>query len=154
MKRQIVIEIISFLFIVLFVYAALMKLLDVEKFTAQLGQSPMLMPFANWIAWLVPSIELAIAGLLAVARLRIIGLYSAFTLMVIFTVYVGIILTYVESVPCSCGGILEKMGWTEHLIFNIVFVIFSVIGVALKNKQSNKHDQSTEIPEHRYSTYF
>jgi uncharacterized membrane protein YphA (DoxX/SURF4 family) len=138
MKKQIIIEIISFLFILLFVYAALMKLRDVEQFVAQLGQSPLLMAFANWIAWVVPIVELIVAGMLIFSRFRLIGLYASFTLMVMFTVYIIVILTYADQVPCSCGGILEKMGWTEHLIFNIGFVLLALTGVILLTKQEDE----------------
>ena len=138
MKKQIVIEIISFLFILLFVYAALMKLLDVEKFTVQLGQSPLLMAFAPLIAWVVPIIELIVAALLIFSRFRLVGLYASFTLMVMFTVYIIIVLNLASHVPCSCGGILEDMNWTQHLIFNIWFVLLSVAGITLMDKQEKE----------------
>jgi uncharacterized membrane protein YphA (DoxX/SURF4 family) len=134
MKKQIVIEIICFLFILLFVYASLMKLMDVEKFQVQLEQSPLLMSFASWLSWLVPVIELFIAGFLIPMRFRVVALFASFFLMVMFSTYIGIILTYGGHIPCSCGGILEKMGWTEHLIFNIAFVLLAVVGIILSEK--------------------
>lgn len=135
MKRPLVIEIICFLFILLFVYAALMKLLDVEKFTVQLGQSPLLMAFAPLVAWVVPVTELIIAALLIFSRTRLVGLYAAFTIMVMFTMYIIVILAFASHVPCSCGGILEKMGWTAHLIFNVGFVLLAVVGLALQSSK-------------------
>jgi len=45
--------------------------------------------------------------------------------MLMFTSYIIVILNYSSFVPCSCGGILEKIGWKEHLIFNIVFTILA-----------------------------
>jgi uncharacterized membrane protein YphA (DoxX/SURF4 family) len=138
MKRVIFIEVISFLFILLFVYASLMKLKDVEQFVVQLGQSPLLMPFADWIAWVVPSLELVIAALLIFRRSRLIGLIASFTLMVMFTAYIIVILNFAEHVPCSCGGILEKMGWTEHLIFNIGFVLLALTGVILLAREGEE----------------
>ena len=134
MKRVIFVEIISFLFILLFVYASLMKLMDVEQFVAQLGQSPLLMPFADFTSWFIPSVELAVAALLIFRKTRLVGLIGSFTLMVMFTAYVVVILSFASHVPCSCGGILEKMGWTEHLVFNGVFVLLSVWGVYLQAK--------------------
>lgn len=147
MKKAIVIEIICFLFILLFIYAALMKLLDVEKFTVQLGQSPLLMAFAGWIAWVVPITELIVATMLIFSRFRLIGLYASFTLMTMFTVYIIVILTYAQHVPCSCGGILEDMGWTEHLIFNTGFVLLAIIGIVLINKQE-KQELETDSKIH------
>lgn len=136
MKRALIVEIVCFLFILLFVYAALMKLLDVEKFTVQLGQSPLLMAFAPVVAWVVPLVELIIAIMLIFQRTRLLGLIASFTIMVMFTMYIAIILTFASHVPCSCGGILEKMGWTEHLIFNIAFVVLAIIGITLLNKEN------------------
>jgi len=142
MKKQIVIEIISFLFILLFVYAAMMKLLDVEKFTVQLGQSPLLMAFAPQFAWGVPILELLIAAMLIFSRTRLVGLYASFTLMVMFTVYIIIILNFAAHVPCSCGGILEDMNWTEHLTFNIGFVVLSIVGTVLMGRPSEARANS------------
>ena len=53
-----------------------------------------------------------------------------------FTVYIYLILNYSDFVPCSCGGILEKLGWTEHLIFNGICVIMGVVAIirTVKNR--------------------
>lgn len=131
-KKKIALEIICFLFILLFTYAAVTKLMDYQKFTVQIGQSPMLTPFANWLAWVVPTSELIIAVMLSVNRFRLIGLYVAFTLMVMFTAYIVAILQFSETIPCSCGGVLESLGWTEHLIFNIGFVVMAMGGILLR----------------------
>ncbi|WP_035759930.1 DoxX family protein [Flavobacterium tegetincola] len=127
--KSIVTEIIVLLYVLLFVYAAVSKLLDFENFQVQLGQSPLLSAFAGWLSWLVPISELFIAGLLLVRRTRLYGLYLSFLLMVFFTTYIFTILNYSESIPCSCGGILERMDWNEHLWFNVFFVALSVLGL-------------------------
>src|SRR5690606_12191987 len=38
---------------------------------------------------------------------------------------------YSDFIPCSCGGVLEKMGWTEHLVFNISFIVLAFVGILL-----------------------
>ncbi|MFW0739952.1 MauE/DoxX family redox-associated membrane protein [Flavobacterium sp. T12S277] len=129
--KYIFIEVISFLYVVLFVYAAVSKLLDFENFRVQLGQSPLLSAFAGVIAWMVPMLELFIALLIVSKRWRIIGLFGALGLMIMFTAYIFIILNYSSFVPCSCGGILEKLGWTEHLFFNLVFIMLAAAGILL-----------------------
>ncbi len=129
--NRILVKTIGVLFIVLFVYAATSKLLDYETFTVQLAQSPLLSAYAGMIAWFVPSIEIAIALLLTIPRFRILALYAAFTLMVMFTAYIYIILNFSDFIPCSCGGVLEKLSWTQHLIFNIVFVFLAVGAIFL-----------------------
>jgi hypothetical protein len=132
MKRRIVIEIIVFLFVVLFLYASFNKLLDYQKFSVQIGQSPLLTGFGNTLPWMVIAAEIIITVILVVPRLRLIGFFAAFSLMTMFTAYIVAILNFSDYVPCSCGGVLEKLGWTEHLIFNSVFVLLGLIGIVLE----------------------
>jgi hypothetical protein len=132
MKKAIVVEILAFLFMLLFFYAAINKILDYQKFTVQIGQSPLLTGFGGSIPWLVISTEILISFLLILPRLRLIGFFAAFSLMTMFTTYIWVILNFSSSVPCSCGGILEKLGWTEHLVFNSVFVALGVVGIVLQ----------------------
>lgn len=127
--KSIILEIICLLYVLLFVYAAVSKLLDFENFQVQLGQSPLLSAFAGWVAVAVPVGELAIAGLLAYPPFRFKALVGSYMLMTMFTVYIYLILNYSAFIPCSCGGILEKMNWDQHLVFNIVFMALAVVGL-------------------------
>ena len=138
MKQKIVVETIAFLFIVLFVYAAVTKLMDYEKFSIQLGQSPMLTAFAHWLAWIVPGIEILISVCLAIPLLRLYAFYSAFSLMVMFTAYIIAILNFSTYIPCSCGGVLERLTWQEHLVFNLVFVVLAAAGVILLTSKAER----------------
>jgi hypothetical protein len=124
----------------LFVYAAANKVLDFQNFTQQLGQSPLLSAFAEQLAWVVPTVELMIVAFLIIPKFRYIAFVAAFVLMLMFTIYIYIILNHSVFVPCSCGGILEKLTWKEHLIFNIVFVVLAAIAVGfqIQEKKINK----------------
>lgn len=126
-SKQIAVEIISILLIILFIYSALSKLLEFQNFQAQLGQSPLLSAYTGFISYSVLTVEFVIAILLAIHRTRFIGLLASFTLMLMFTAYIIVILNYSSFVPCSCGGILEKLGWKEHLIFNIGFTVLAAL---------------------------
>lgn len=129
MTRKITVDIVVFLYILLFVYAALTKLLDYQKFVVQLGQSPILTHYAVLLAWAVPFLELVISTLLIIPRTRLTGLYAAFSLMVMFTTYIVLASRFSDYVPCSCGGVLEGMTWTQHLIFNAVFVLLGLAAI-------------------------
>lgn len=111
-------QIVIYFFIILFVYAAVSKLTDFENFQVQIAQSPLLSAFATPIAYGVVLGELAIALMLCFTKSRLLGLYLFLGFMTAFTVYIFLILNYSPFVPCSCGGVLEKMGWWEHLWFN------------------------------------
>lgn len=129
--RNIIVEIITALFILLFVYAAVSKFIDHQRFTAQIRQTPFLKTFAVWIAWVIPIVEIVISIMLAIPRLRSYGLYSSFSLMLLFTSYIIVITKFSSYIPCSCGGVLEKMSWNQHLVFNIFFTFIAVIGIWL-----------------------
>lgn len=136
-NKSYIVQVICLLFVLLFVYAAVSKLLDFENFQVQLGQSPLISAFASWIVWLLPLLELLIAVLLMIPKVRTIALFGAFNLMVMFTAYIYIVLNHSSFVPCSCGGILEKMSWRVHLVFNIFFVFLACWAILLDSK-SNK----------------
>jgi uncharacterized membrane protein YphA (DoxX/SURF4 family) len=146
MKRNIIIEIIAFLFVLLFLYAAMNKILDYQKFTVQIGQSPLLTGFGSSIPWLVITFEVLISILLVLPRLRLVGFFASFSLMTMFTAYIWAILTFSSSIPCSCGGILEKLGWREHLIFNSAFVMLGVVGIVLE-AQGSKETKRGKLAE-------
>jgi uncharacterized membrane protein YphA (DoxX/SURF4 family) len=139
--RVIVIEIICLLYVLLFVYAATSKLLDFEHFRIELGQSPLLSAFADWISVLVPVAEYLTCLLIIITRLRVAGLFFAYGLMVMFTAYIFIILNYTSFVPCSCGGVLEKLDWKSHMIFNSLFVCLAITGILLYNKNKKNTSQ-------------
>ncbi|MBW7674231.1 MauE/DoxX family redox-associated membrane protein [Chryseobacterium chendengshani] len=128
---------ISYFFIVLFCYAAISKILDFENFQVQIGQSPLLTAYAGVISYAIISIELVIAAILTIPSTRLYGLFASTALMSAFTVYIYLILNYSEFVPCSCGGILEKMDWTEHLIFNIFCVAIGSAAIYLETVVRN-----------------
>jgi hypothetical protein len=136
MKTKRIIESITALLICLFIYASISKLLVFDEFKWQLFNQPIPGWSASILVWLLPVSELTVAGLLLNATTRLLGLYGSLLLMIIFTTYVGLVLAdSFGRIPCSCGGILKKMGWGTHLIFNIFFVLLSLIGIVLYKKK-------------------
>ena len=120
---------ISILCAILFIYAATSKLWDFQQFKVELGQSPVLTAYAEWVAWSVPLTEYALSVLLLIDTTRQKALFGFLGLMTMFTTYIVIVLNFSDYVPCSCGGVLENMGWTEHLVFNLFFVKQLIKGV-------------------------
>jgi uncharacterized membrane protein YphA (DoxX/SURF4 family) len=130
-NRQLLSDVISALFVLLFAYAAISKLADFQKFQAQIGQSSLLAPFAGIVTWLIPTLEVLFATLLTIRKFQLTAMYLSFTLMAIFTFYVVIIQNFSEYIPCSCGGILQNMNWHQHLVFNIYFMLLAFVGVLI-----------------------
>ena len=131
-------DIIAYLYVLLFLYTATSKLIEYDKFQLQISKSPIITDYANILVWLVPALEIIISIMLLINRIRIIGLYAAFMLMCLFTAYIIAILNFTNHIPCGCGGVLQNLGWTAHLIFNIVFVLLAIAGILLQTKNLEK----------------
>jgi len=136
LQKSKVVLLITYFFIVLFTYAAISKILDFNTFKFQLAQSPTLSAFATSIAWSTPLLEMLIVILLLINRTKKLGLLSAFFMMVLFTSYIIIILKFSDYIPCSCGGVLEKMTWTQHLYFNLFFIVIAALALIIGAKQN------------------
>ncbi|OMP75091.1 MauE/DoxX family redox-associated membrane protein [[Flexibacter] sp. ATCC 35208] len=139
-KQAWIVDLITCLFILLFTYAAVSKLADVQNFKTQISQSPLLTPFGAIIMWAIPTIEFIIVGLLLFNKTRMTGLYFSYGLMVIFTMYIIAITRFSTFIPCSCGGILQQMTWNQHLFFNLIFVVLGIISVLIY------HPRNTAFP--------
>ena len=145
MKRSTIIEIIAILFMILFLYTGISKLMEYPVFKEQIATSPVLKPFASVITWALPLTEFIVAVLLFIPRFRLKGFYAALVLMVVFTSYIIAILSFSEHLPCSCGGVLESLSWKAHLIFNSVFIILSLTGILLERQTYKRTDLSQSL---------
>ncbi|MFN0293594.1 MauE/DoxX family redox-associated membrane protein [Pedobacter helvus] len=133
-NKKLVVDLICYAFFILFLYASTSKLIDYEKSELQMSKSPIITDFAFILVWLVPLTEIAIAIMLMISRTRRFALYASLGLMSLFTAYIIAILYFTDNIPCSCGGVLEKMSWDQHLIFNIVFMCLGITAILLQTK--------------------
>lgn len=138
MKRTLLLNGIISALVLLFVYASLSKLLDFDRFRDQMYNQPFPIFISDLLKWVVPIIELFCVLLLLVKRWRMSGLYLSFVLMFLFTGYVGlVVLNFFGRIPCSCGGVLQSMSWTTHLIFNIAYMILAFIGIIVTRRAND-----------------
>ena len=138
LSKATIVEIISFLFIILFLYTGVSKLMEYAVFKEQIAESPVLQPVAPFIAWALPLTELLVSLMLIIPRWRLKGLYASLLLMIAFTIYIGAIMTFAKELPCSCGGIISLLSWRDHLILNSVFILLAFAGVRLE-RQLRQH---------------
>ncbi len=129
MVRKITPEIVRILLILLFAYAAISKLIAYPKFIIQLGLSPLLPSYITSIAWSIPLIELALVVVLISQVYFRFALIASAGLLFVFTLYIIGILTIADHIPCSCGGVLDSLSWTGHLLFNIGFLTLTLIAI-------------------------
>lgn len=136
-NKSAIIEIICSLFILLFVYTAVTKLVEHNNFKAVIARSSLIGIYSNILSWLIPVLELITATFLFISSLKTWGLACALFLMIVFSIYILYLLFVAEDPPCSCGGVLEYMTWKQHLLFNIFFIILSAAGLRLQLKNNS-----------------
>lgn len=131
-------NIAAYTFVVLFLYTGLSKIVDFNVFYVTLTASPLAKNYAMLIAISVPTIELIIVVLLLIPKTQRLGLVLSMILMVIFTGYVGSILSYSHQ-PCSCGGIFYKIQWKPHLFINIALTLLAIAAITMKSKDDYRY---------------
>ena len=115
-------DIVSGIFIILFTYTAVNKLIDYRTFRIALVQSPILINYADFVSWALPVSELLVVLLLVFSPTRKAGLFLSLFLMAAFTLYVGYIMSFANELPCNCGGIMKALSWKQHLIVNVILI--------------------------------
>jgi len=133
-KRSAIVEVISILFMILFLYTGVNKLINYTVFKEQIATSPLLAPIAPYIAGGLPWVEFLLVIILFVPSWRLKGLYASLGIMVLFTGYIVAILMFNEHIPCSCGGILEELSWKQHIVFNSTFIALALTGIAMLSR--------------------
>jgi len=122
---------ICLLCIFLFLYTAYAKLTDHSRFLNGLYHVELISRFAFYLSWFVPVAEGLVAVLLIIPRTVRLGLYSFLGLMSLFTVYIISMLLWASKLPCHCGGVIEKLSWTQHVWFNFAFIALAVLALRL-----------------------
>ena len=136
-RRKMVVEVIAALFILLFLYTAINKSLAIKPTVAVIDKTPFFSNFPEVTAWTVVIAEYIAAALLFFPQTRKIGLYGSLVLMAGFTLYIGYMKAFVPNLPCSCGGVISKLTWNQHLVFNIFFTLLAGYGIRLMRKSKN-----------------
>lgn len=148
MSRKTTTEIFAALLALLFAYAAISKLLSFDIFSFQLGRAPYMGQFATWLAVLLPAGELLIVGLLLYSKTRFTGLWLSFIAMFIFSLYVGLMLLSGKHLPCTCGGLISRLSWSQHFIFNILFTLISLTGIIIYKKPTEQRTNNYDFSFH------
>jgi hypothetical protein len=138
-RRQVLLESISALLILLFLYASLSKFLDFTTFYRDLNNQPFPDSWTPFLVWLIPCLEILISILLIFERTRLLGFYASLVLMGLFTIYaITILLNFFAYVPCSCGGVIKHLTWPQHLVLNLFYLGLSIFGVLIQRKKPFK----------------
>jgi hypothetical protein len=132
MKNKITRLSITILFILLFLYTGISKILNYEQYASEIQQSPLLKIIPIWAVWIIPVIELIVAIMLLTREWRLKGFYICCLLMVLFTFYVIGVNQFSYYIPCSCGGLIDSLPGNIHILLNGLLVVLAMLGIYLE----------------------
>ena len=120
----------------LWFYAAVSKLMNFEHFRGAIQKQPLLPIIKPVIIYGLLPFEVFIGVLLIAEKWVMKGLTLSAITFLLFFIYTALILSKVfGGVPCACGGLIEKMGWTFHLWFNLGFFTLTLITIIIHKKE-------------------
>jgi putative oxidoreductase len=147
LNKNILLKYLRDAIVLMWCYAAGSKLIQYEESRGEMLNQVFPLAISEVLVWAVPVTELIIAVmLLKPAKLRP-ALWASLILLSLFTLYISVVMTGVFGrIPCSCGGILEKMSWGQHLIFNLFFIALTLVAIFFQPQTSHakKFDLKTE----------
>lgn len=130
MKKETILKTIAGVIAAMFFYASFSKLLDYKQSRWEMRNQIFPVYIADVLTWLVPVVEIIIIILLLYRTTRLVGLSASLGLLTAFTIYIAVALANVAGfVPCSCGGILNEMPYSLHIIFNLFFMALAFVGI-------------------------
>ena len=129
--------------VMLWMYAALIKLLDFSHFISQI-KIQALPEFSKAILpYVIPAAEMTAALLLVYHKTQRAGLWLSGGLMLLFTGYILLAITNVFGrIPCSCGGVFEQMSWTTHFLFNLAVLLMTITAIIISQKKGGVVNES------------
>jgi len=137
-------KILSLLYIVtdyslifLFTYTGISKLMDHNNFETTLLQSPIIRNQGEILSWLIPFAELFTVFLLLLNTYKQVGYLLSLLLMAMFTGYITYMILFIPHLPCSCGGILKELSWSNHLLLNSFLIMLIIISLHSISKNKN-----------------
>ena len=114
----------------LWVYAAVSKLIEFRHFEKEMLNQVFPVWMAHALIFILPAAELFAAILLIQERTLKLGLFLSEFLLIVFTGYVMLVYLHLFSrIPCSCGGILQHLKWGPHLVFNIIYLLITTSAI-------------------------
>ncbi len=125
----------KYILALLFAYSFMKKVLNLNMFKVKLMRSELIPDTWVWfLGYLVPLIELVVVILLVTSFKTKISLYFSLSTLFIFTFYLFSINHFSLYTGCSCGGIFERLTYSQHLLVNIFFMGINIFALFCKRE--------------------
>jgi len=128
-------ELTRFLLIVIWLYTAISKIIDFQRFTHDMRNQEIYPLLATILIYFLPVAETLTAILLMFDKTSKKGLVYSFCLLTLFTSYISlVILNVFKKQPCPCGGILQNVSWESHIVFNLFLLTITTVSIIILKK--------------------
>jgi len=129
--KQQVAQFIIYSYAFLYMYTGYDKLLNIDSFIKGNSKIPYLGQYAKLIGWGIPILEILLAILLILPfpKIKLTVLWASVVLMGVFTLYLALMLAFVEDKLCHCGGVIASMSWSTHLLFNLCWIVAGIYAI-------------------------
>jgi hypothetical protein len=138
-------DVIIYGYAFLYMYTGWAKFTNMATFIKGNSKIPYLGAYAKLIGYGIPSLEIVLAILLIVPvyRIKRSALWTSTLLMAVFTIYLSLMVGFMEKKLCHCGGVIESMGWKTHIAFNLIWLIAGIYAL-IKTKVKHFNFQKNE----------
>lgn len=127
--RSVIIDLITYLFVLLFIYTGSSKIYAFKDFDIVLSLLPIAGVYHQFFAIAIISIQLIIAVLLIIPITKIAGLHLSFGLLIVFSLCLIYMVLFEKVLPCSCGGITSRLSWKAHIYVNLLLASVAGFGI-------------------------
>ncbi len=135
-KRSYLLTFLQCLVSFLFLYSGISKARGFGLFVNTLDKSLFFTDFnTNFVGGFVVVAEFSIPVLLFFESTALYGYLLSFLLLLLFTAYIILMFALSPYLPCSCGGLIESLSWGQHILFNLVFMVISLVLFINQNKK-------------------
>ena len=151
--RKIISEVFIYLIALLWLYTSVYKFLQIDNSITQLSESPLIAPFATWFGYGLPIVEFTLFIMLLIPKTRKYAQIGSVVLLALFTVYILVILNFYRAdTPCTCGGIISKLSWKNHIYFDLTFLLMGIYVLVEPYVKSDKRSYSEVSMKHTLKT--
>lgn len=137
MKGKTVIEVITSLLIVLFLYATLIQVVFHNTFQSQLTRALPGQSLAIIISYTLPVLQVLLAYLLWRPATRLTGLCVSLAAISCFTVYLVIMLPVANRSYCRCGETWSTATLGTNILINLAIILVIGTAIILAGRQRN-----------------
>ena len=132
-------SILVYIIALFFAYSFSIKILDFNNFEIKLIQSELINnDWTTVIGYSVLLIEFSIVILLFFNIKRKETLLGSFLFLILLTAYLLALNEFSLFNGCSCGGVFDKLTYSEHLFVNFLFIAINFIALLLFRVKANK----------------